>query len=436
MKGLILTYLLAYGGAAIALFQPLVGLCVYVAFSVARPQMLYSWAGDMGGLSRVVGVAVLAGWAFQAFGSWSFREARVAVTALCCYLACLLLSAVSASNQGVAWNAVLEQFKFFLPFLAGITLIRTRAQVNALAWTIVLAQGLVGFEMNLSYLRGFNQAREIGLLGDNNTFAVSLVTVVGPALFLGISATRLWQKAIAVVCAALIMHTVLLTFSRGGILSLIVTGVAVVLVMPKRPGYLLALALIVALAVRFTGPQLVARFQTTFARAEERDSSAQSRLELWKDCATVMVANPVTGIGPHHWPLVAESYGWPPGKAAHTYWLEVGAEIGVPGLLSLVVFFVSSLARAWQLSRWRDDPWMTAMGGFAFTGLIGFACGAQFVSADGNEIPFYLALVALASLEIARRAPVGVSETSRGQSARFPVLAQQAMRAQASRRAR
>jgi O-antigen ligase len=209
-----------------------------------------------------------------------------------------------------------------------------------------------------------------------------------------------------------------------------------VLVMPKRPGYLLAIALVVAVAVRFTGPQLMERFQTTFARAEERDMSAQSRLELWKDCATVMARNPVTGIGPRHWPLVAASYGWPEGKAAHTYWLEVGAEIGVPGLLSLVVFFVSSLARAWRLSRWREDPWMTAMGGFAFTGLIGFAVGAQFITADGNEIPFYLALVALASLEIARRAPVEVSEASRGPSARFPVLAQQAMRAQASRRAR
>jgi hypothetical protein len=51
-EGLDLTYLLAYGGAFIALFSPLFGLCVYVAFSVARPQLLYGWAGDMSGLSR------------------------------------------------------------------------------------------------------------------------------------------------------------------------------------------------------------------------------------------------------------------------------------------------------------------------------------------------------------------------------------------------
>jgi len=436
VKGLILTYLLAYGGALIALFSPLFGLCVYVAFSVARPQLLYGWAGDMSGLSRVVGVAVLAGWAFKGFGHWSLREARLPVLALCGYFAFLLLSAAFASHQAVAWESVIEQFKFFLPLLAGVTLIRTRAQVNALAWTMVVAQGLVGLEMNLSYLRGFNHARQMGLLGDNNTFAVSLVTMVGPALFLGFSASRWWQKALAFTCAALTTHTVLLTFSRGGILSLIVAGIATLVIMPKRPAYLLAVVLAAALAVRFTGPELLKRFQTSFATEQERDMSAQSRIDLWRDCFTVMVENPVTGIGPRHWPLVAASYGWPEGKAAHTYWLEVGAEIGVPGLLFLIVFFASSLLRAWQLSRRRDDPWLAAMGGFAFAGLVGFACGAQFVTSEGIEVPFFVALVGLAALEVAGQAPAPTaSDRLRQGTARMPVLAQQALQAQGSRRA-
>jgi O-antigen ligase len=436
VKGLILTYALAYGGSLLALFFPLVGLCVYVAFSVARPQMLYGWAGDMTGLSRIVGVAVLIGWALKGFGNWSLREARLPVFALCGFFVCLLVSAVFASHQGVAWDSVIEQFKFFLPFLAGITLMQTRAQVNALAWTIVLAQGLVGFEMNLMYLRGFNQARELGLLGDNNTFAVSLVTVVGPALFLGFSAPRWWQKAIAFACAGLTTHTVLLTFSRGGILSLIVAGLAILIVMPKRPAYMLALVLAAALAIRFTGPELLARFQTSFAAAQDRDASADSRLKLWQDCFTVMIENPVTGIGPRHWPLVAAQYGWPERKAAHTYWLEVGAEIGVPGLLFLVVFFASSLWRAWQLTRRRDDAWLMAMGGFAFTGLVGFACGAQFVTSEGIEIPFFVALVGLAALEVARLATAPVaSDRSQPATSKMPVLARQAMQAQGSRRA-
>ena len=108
-----------------------------------------------------------------------------------------------------------------------------------------------------------------------------------------------------------------------------------------------------------------------------------------------------------------------------------------PGLLFLIVFFASSLLRAWQLSRRRDDPWLTAMGGFAFTGLVGFGCGAQFVSSEGIEVPFFVALVGLAALEVARQAPAPIaSDRLRHATARMPVLAQQALQAQRSRRAR
>ncbi len=433
MKGLIISYLLSYGGAVVALFFPVVGVCIYAAFSVARPQVLYGWAGDMTGLSRIIGVALLLGWAFKTFGRWQFKQVRTPVLALCCYFVCLLFSAFSASHQTVAWDSVIEQSKYFLIFLAGVTLISTRREVTALAWTIVLAQGLVGFEMNLSYVRGFNQARQLGLLGDNNTFAVSLVAVIGPALFLSLFADQLWKKALAFACSALILHTVLLTFSRGGILSLIVAGVAIFFVMPKRPLYLVAMVLVAALAIRLTGPQVLARFQTTFAKAEVRDFSAQSRLDLWKDCYHVMMANPFTGIGPRHWPLVAESYGWPKGKAAHTFWLEVGAETGLPAMLALIVFFVSSLACAWRLARRRDDPWLACMGGFAFTGLAGFMFGAQFVSSEGNEVPFFVALVGLTAMELANStAQAPEAELS---ARRFPLMAKQAMQAQGSRRA-
>jgi hypothetical protein len=104
-------------GALIALFSPLFGLCVYVAFSVARPQLLYGWAGDMGGLSRVVGVAVLAGWAFKAFGHWSLQRgspSRPRVVRLFRVPACC--PPLFASHQARRrWGSVIEQFKFFSP---------------------------------------------------------------------------------------------------------------------------------------------------------------------------------------------------------------------------------------------------------------------------------------------------------------------------------
>lgn len=411
MKGLILTYLIAYGGAALALFYPVVGVFTYAFLSVARPQLLYGWAGDLSGLSRVVGICLVIGWTVKRFGNWSFGRARLPITMYLCYFAWLCLSAVFADNQDVAWNTVFEQLKIVLAFLAGVTLIRSRNEVKTLAWTIVLAQALVGFEMNLSYVQGYNRAQAEGLLGDNNTFAVSLVATAGPALFLGLGSVKLWQKGIAFLSAAMILHTTLLTYSRGAVMALIVSAALSFLVMPKKPTYLLAVFLAAAIGIRLTGPQLLKRFETSFASAENRDYSAESRLKLWQDCFTVMSRNPVVGIGPDHWPLVAANFGWPRGKAAHTFWLQMGAELGIPGLFFLASFYLTTLWQGWKLARSKEDPWLTNMGCYAFSGLGGFIFAAQFVSAGGIEVPQFLAIVGLTPLLLANQ-PAGIIELS------------------------
>ena len=77
MKGLILTYLITFAGSIAALRYPLIGLHVYVGLAVVRPQFIFGFAGDLSGLSFMVGVAVLIGWALKGFGDWRFG-ARVA----------------------------------------------------------------------------------------------------------------------------------------------------------------------------------------------------------------------------------------------------------------------------------------------------------------------------------------------------------------------
>jgi len=51
---------------------------------------------------------------------------------------------------------------------------------------------------------------------------------------------------------------------------------------------------------------------------------------------------PVLGVGPDHWPLIAARYGWPAGKEAHSLWLQIGAEMGFPGI-ALLLFLLRIL---------------------------------------------------------------------------------------------
>src|SRR5262245_66494598 len=118
MKGFLFTYGLTYGGAAASLFNPFVGLLIYVAFAILRPQYLWYWSVAEGNYSRIVAVGLLVGWAMHGFGRWNIGKARLTVVSL---IGLLFWSAMSAAmlatNKSTAWNFVDILAKIVLPFL-------------------------------------------------------------------------------------------------------------------------------------------------------------------------------------------------------------------------------------------------------------------------------------------------------------------------------
>ena len=403
MIGLLATYLFAFGGAIVALRMPIYGLMVYVGFSVLRPEALWGWAGDLQGQSRLVAIPVLIGWAFQGFGKWQFGRARAIVVCVLLYSVWLLLSAMQAANQEVAWGVVVEFSKTLLPFLAGVTLVRTEKQARQFLWVLVLAQAYVCLDMNRMYVeQGYNRAFLEGYGGmDNNSFGISLLATVGGAFGLTLSAKTWRVRAIAAAATLLTLHTILLTFSRGAFVGLLAVAVTAIVIFPKRPKYLGAILIAVLIAVRFTGPELSARLATTFAPREERDGSAESRLSLWQDTVTVVTEEPLFGVGPKHWPLVAQRFGWPEGKEAHSIWMQTAAEVGIPGVTFLILFYILTMKRLWPIARARSgvDPPDKMIAAGLILSLVGFFVSAQFVSLQGLEAPFYITMTAAIMLK-------------------------------------
>jgi putative inorganic carbon (HCO3(-)) transporter len=402
VKGLILTYIISYSGMVAALRYPLIGLYVFVGLSVLRPQEIFMFAGDMPNLSLYVGAATFVGWVLRGFGTWGMGRARVVVWIFLSFVSLFVVSACFALNTAVAFKSVLDFSKLVFPFLAGITLIKGEKEWRPLLWTIVLCQGYVGFEQNLNYVRGFNSA-SAGFGGmDNNFFGLSLVTTLGPAIALTLVSRRWWSRVVAAAATALILHTTLLTFSRGAMLGLIAVGVVAFVMMPKRPKYLAALLVLVLVAARLTGPQLFARYGTAFASEEERDGSAESRIVLWKDCLKVIQQYPGLGVGPANWRVIASSFGWPEGKSAHSVWMETAAEVGVPGALALLLFFGSALVKLWPIARQfetGENRYEAAAAAAVVLAIIGFAVSGQFVSAPGLEVPYFVTLVGIGLLK-------------------------------------
>jgi len=422
MLGLIFTLVMTAGGSLAALVNPFIGLLVYISFAIIKPQETWHWSVPQGNYSRIVALALLAGWAFRLFGSWRLGRSTAIVVLLLGYMGWTVMGAVFAPDfetywgwatlgtvlspeAATSWQFVETLAKIVLPFLVGITVIDSRAKVNQLAWVIVLSQAFVAYEMNLSYLaEGYNRIRYEGFAGmDNNSAAIAMVTCIGLAFFLGFRTESWWKRGVAWMSALFMLHAVLLTFSRGGVLSLIVTAAVGFLLIPKRWPHYVGFAGAVCLGLYLAGPELRARFLTTFGEEDGRDYAAQSRLDLWKDCVDVMMRRPFYGVGPNNWPAVASEYGWPEGKEAHSLWFQTGAEQGFPGLALLLAFYGLCIWRLWRLRRRLEgtaDSWAPDYARMVITSLVGFMVSAQFVSLEALETPYYVVLVGAAVLKL------------------------------------
>lgn len=394
MKGILFTYALMGLGIFGVLRSPLIGLAIYVCFAVLRPQFMWGYAHHFVSLSWFVGVAALLSWGIHGFGSWQFGKAKPIVWAFVFYGVWSVLSAAQAANDFIAWRFVENTSKTLLPFLVGATLIRSQKWAMRMLWIIVLSQGYVAFHINEAYFfLGFNEVHEVGYGGmDNNSVAIAFVTVLGPALGLAVFSKDWRAKAVAAAAALFLMHGAQLTFSRGAMVGLLVVALVFLLVIPKRPKFLLIATIGLLIAIRLTGPQLAARYRTAFNEETTGDYSITSRLDLWADCLSVAFDHPLFGVGPDHWPLVASQYGWSEGKEAHSVWLQGAAELGFPGVLALFAIFGFSIIKCWPVARSRDpaDGDRKALATGVVLGAVGYIVSGQFVSLEGLEVPYYL----------------------------------------------
>lgn len=411
MKGLLFTYLLTYGGAAASLFRPFVGLLIYVLFSILKPEALWGWSVSQDShSSRIIAIALLLGWFARGFGDWRLGKGRgiaLAFLGLWCWS---VICAFMAPNAERSWYFIEAIAKILIPFIVGITILRSVGELRLLAWVILLGHGYLALEFNLYYfLDGINFVKEVGFAGmEEGSIAIGMVNASGVALFLGLAEKKWHLKVLAFCCLGLIVHIVLLTFSRGGMIGLICTGGAAFLVLPKRLINYLILAAAVVFALAATGPEVRTRFMTAFASKEERDASAQSRLDLWAGCVKVMTEHPVFGVGPYHFPLIVDTLGWKKGKEAHTLWLQIGAELGLPGLFLLVAFYGLCLVRLFPYALGRvitSDPWITSLAKMVIVSTVGFAVAAQFISLWALEVPYYITLIGAALLKLTSVTP-------------------------------
>ncbi len=391
---LLLVYSLTLLGTIGGLVAPYVAFLIYVAFGIMKPEVVWFGSVPPGNYSRYVAVGLLIGWVIRLCGNWNFGRARGPILALLFFLGWAQLGGLFARNQVVAQEFLDSMTKIIIPCFVGLTLIDSVAKLKQLAWVITLSIGYVAFHENEAYFRNPAVPRD-------NVIAHTMALGISIGFFLGLYSSHWWQSIIAFLCSALMVHGITIHNSRGAMLGVLVLGMFTFILMEKKPGHYWMFFLGLVAAFMMAGPAVQERFMTIFASEEQRDASAESRLQFWAGMVRGIRAHPVFGVGPDHWHLVSDEYGLPPHREGHNLWLQVTAEHGLPAVAALVTFYLLTVKRLLPLARRKEkpaDPWLGLLACTCLATILGFMAEAVFGSFRTLEAAYYVAILGSGAL--------------------------------------
>ncbi len=236
--------------------------------------------------------------------------------------------------------------------------------------------------------------RGLGFLHDPNDLAQALASIIPLIALLWRGRSPIWNAGMVLVPIAGVFWGILLTRSRGALVSLgLLLAVALLHRLKRRTRHPATLAALLA-----AGPAFIALFG--YAKA---DASAETRLEAWSAGLLMLKGSPIWGVGSgffiDHHPHVA-----------HNSYVQCFAETGLVGYFLWLGLMVVSLSRLSALGASAKDRFWVRWAGALRLSLLAFLFGALFLSRTASPMLFVLlslpaALCGLAE-EDGEKAPV------------------------------
>jgi O-antigen ligase len=246
---------------------------------------------------------------------------------------------------------------------------------------------------------------------DANDFATLVVTAMPLGLYFVLGQRRLPVRAVAMAGLALLAVCLIRSGSRGGFLALLAVAAFVLLrvtTIPARSRFA-GLVLILAVLSATASDQYWSQMQTIVRPKQDYNlTSDEGRLRVWKRGLDYMAANPVFGVGANNF-HVAEGTISPLAKlaergigvrwgAAHNSYLQVAAELGIPGFLLFVGLLWSAFASLRRVAppggRAPTDD-VSRLAQTLMAALVGFAVGAFFLSLAYTDMLYMLVGMAM-----------------------------------------
>jgi probable O-glycosylation ligase (exosortase A-associated) len=402
------------GAGGVWLAEPFWGIAIYYLFAVLRPQFIWEWSlpADVN-WSRYVALSCLAGLAAHLLGLFRFPgleradgdgRKRLGAPHWCvlAFGGWLMLSYLFGPYYNPLWtdDLALEYAKIFIIFVVATHVTTRFSQVWVLFFLAALTLVYVSYEMNYLYLvSGYLLLYRRGFGGlDNNGAALMLAMGAPLCLFLWEGIAH-WSRWFFLLMIPVIVHAVLMSYSRGAMLSLLVVCPLLWWRSRRKTQLGLVFAGVACLLPYLAGKEIQARFFSI--QQNEVDASANSRRAAWAAAAGMANEYPIFGVGLRGANVLSHQYGADmEGRTIHSQYLQIAADNGWVGLaLYLLMFFVCwrSLRRAHRLAWGRTD--LEGRRAYAMAcgvegALAVFAFGASFLSLEVFELPYLLLFLA------------------------------------------
>ncbi len=391
-----------------ALMRPWIGIVAIYGLTTLNIEWNWRWVVDRNsGFQSKVTMCLLAGVVLSAFPGQRFRGLPL--------LACLsLLGFLGLSYISATQTIDPEKTAFYMHFIwrivfiaiVAVRLLDTPQKVSWMMWAIALGLGYNAYGINREYFDiGFCRyvySSNWAWLGSNQ-WAMLFVCSASISFALVFFSKRLWQKALAGILLLLSAHAVMLLESRGSMLGLIGMWLMAMLFMPKNKNTIGMMTVALIAVSLLAGPSVIEEFSSIFKKGDELDSSASSRMDLWRAGWLITAEYPLLGVGPYAGqrlvPLylpyeIDRTY-----KGLHNLFFEISTGSGLPAAILFVLFsllpWFSSFLVLLRPNHFKVLPPELKAGFFsALIGLFGFWICNMFSSGSLVEGSYVLAVIA------------------------------------------
>ena len=311
------------------------------------------------------------------------------------FLVLLLLASVSyltlSKTEKLSFNPIFMYFNYLPLFFTTLCVVDTYARLRNTLMAAIAGEALTSLYVIREFqASGGTNLRPGYIAGDANYFATCMLLVLPvAACFVKVTGAR-WQRWFCAASVLIMLVAFTLASSRGGLVGLC----AVILYMivfsgPSRRGAI-ALAILLLPMLLFSP---ASPLQRMLHPSYGDDVAAQVRRDFWGAGLQMISSHPLTGIGLGNFTAqsVSKEVEDFKGIACNTF-LEVAAELGIPGFLAYCGVLAGALLSAGKLrseGKRSGNTFLQYTGQAVQAGLLGFAVAAFLVSAQYQK-PYWI----------------------------------------------